>query len=59
MTEALQKIRKSPDTQDKSGEMCFGPVKYFDFILKKIFQFLQKYNWKCLVSCKNFRDVWA
>ena len=28
-----QTIRKSPDTPDKSGEICFGLVKYFNFFL--------------------------
>ena len=40
----VQTIRKSPDTPDKSGEICFGLVKYFNFFLIKMFKFLQKYK---------------
>ena len=32
-----QTIRKSPDTPDKSGEICFGLVKYFNFFLINMF----------------------
>ena len=39
-----QTIRKSPDTPDKSGEICFGLVKYFIFFLINIFKLLQKYK---------------
>ena len=39
-----QTIRKSPDTPDKSGEICFGRVKYFNFFLINMFKFLQKYK---------------
>ena len=40
----LQIIRKSPDTPDKSGEICVGLVKYFNFFLINMFKFLQKYK---------------
>ena len=39
-----QTIQKSPDTPDKSGEICFGLVKYFNFFLINMFKFLQKYK---------------
>ena len=39
-----QTIRKSPDTPDKSGEICFGLVKYFNFFLINMFKFLPKYK---------------
>ena len=37
----IQTIRKSPDTPDKSGEIYFGLVKYFNFFLINTFKFLQ------------------
>ena len=40
----FQTIRKSPDTPDKSGEICFGLVKYLNFFLINMFKFLQKYK---------------
>ena len=39
-----QTIRKSPDKSDKSGEICFGLVKYFNFLLINMFKFPQKYK---------------
>ena len=39
-----QTIQKSPDTPDKSGEICLGLVKYFNFFLINMFKFLQKYK---------------
>ena len=44
LTFRQQTIRKSPDTPDKSGEICFGLVKYFNFFLINMFKFLQKYK---------------
>ena len=39
-----QTIRKLPDTPHKSGEICFGLMKYFNFFLINMFKFLQKYK---------------
>ena len=32
------------DNPDKSGEICFGLVKYFNFFLINMFKLLQKYK---------------
>ena len=36
--------QQTPYAPDKSGEICFGLVKYFNFFLINVFKFLKKYK---------------